>query len=514
MAAAAAVLLLGAPVVAQVADPFAMTTDPADRAVMAEAAATMAGNPDIAQLDALLAKLPRPTPLRGMVQASRAALLSMDDQPRAVAAIEESLRLLPGHPWPKMGAAYIFTFSGSPQRAADLWLEASRIAPQYARTMDNYVLSALVGRLIEIGDPVRADRVRSRMGEIGYAAGLANERSASALSLARDALRNQREDDAAGQVSAIVSPDDLATLYVDNRYRSLWPRIAEWAGVQLQQQSRRYLEDLRRDWISANDFETASGYARQLARFGEYQAIVALFLPLFDRIKLDEPVPDAEFLAPVVARALANLDREPEARALLEKVDASLKTDSTGGLNIDGAYITLAIQRLDWVDVLARSEAFLAKASQLGSDVNSSAVRMVQGFQACALSRSGRVAEAETVVAQVASAGALTPGAAWEMHLCRGDAQAARALLIARLADEKTRDWALATVQPQRADTANPFDREIGLVAQAVRTAPDVIAAANRVGRILPQPVIGDLPAGFDPMQLRPDAPPASPDSI
>lgn len=515
LAAAVAVSLLGAPVAAQGTDPFTATTDPLDRAVMAEVAATVAANPDIVQLDVLLAKLPRPTPLRGLVQGARASVLSQDDDPAdAVAAIEESLRLLPGDPWPKMVAAYIFTFSGSPQRAADLWIEVSRTSPQSARGMDNYVLSALIGRLNDIGDTVRSDRVEARMGEIGYAAGLANERSASALARARDALRNQRNDDALGQVSAIVAPDDLATLYVDRRYQSLWPRIAEWAGKDLDQQSRRYLEDLRRDWIAADDLETASAYARHLARFGEYRAIVGLFLPMFDRMTPDDTSPDAQFLVPIVARALANLGREPEARALLEKVRGALGNDSAGQLNIDGAYITLARQRQDWADVIARSKAFVAKAETLGSGVNSSAVRMTQGIYACALSRTGRIAEAEPIAAQVTVASALTPGAAWWMHLCRGDTAAAQALLVARLADEKSRDWALATVQPARAETGNPNDREISLLAQKVRSAPDVVAAANRVGRILPQPVIGALPAGFDPMQLRPDAPPASPDSI
>ena len=63
---------VGQPSAAQLPNPLAMTTDPADREVMAEAASAVAARPpDIARLDAVLAKLPRPMPLRGMVLLDR-----------------------------------------------------------------------------------------------------------------------------------------------------------------------------------------------------------------------------------------------------------------------------------------------------------------------------------------------------------------------------------------------------------------------------------------------------------
>ena len=49
-------------------------------------------------------------------------------------------------------------------------------------------------------------------------------------------------------------------------------------------------------------------------------------------------------------------------------------------------------------------------------------------------------------------------------------------------------------------------------VAQAVRSAPEVIAAANQVGRILPQPVLAALPGGFDPFRIPPTQQSLGPD--
>lgn len=517
-ASAVALLLAAAtPGVAQVTDPLTTTTDPADRAIMAEAASAIASErPDIARLDAVLARLSRPTPLRGMVQTVRAGVLAAaNDVGPAVAAVEEALRLLPDDPRPKLVASGIFTFTGSPQRAADLWMQASRESPDFARASNRYVMMALIGRLTDAGDRDRADRISARLAEIGYSAGLAPERSSAALAHTREAVRNAQDGEALLGVSAIGDPDDLLTLYVDRLYATLWPRIAEWAGPDLAAQSLRYLEELRSDWVAADDFQTAAPYARRLAGLHAYDAVVGLFLAKFDRLRPGAEQEGAEFLAPVVARSLTRLGREPEARALLAKVAAATPPDDGGnGLNIDAAYLSLDADRMDWPQVVTRADAFLARAHLLGDAINRSAVIQVQAWRACGLWRTGRTDEAQRATAEVLLGERVAPGAAMDMQLCRGDDAAARALVIARLADEATRGWALRFVQPAPDDSATPLDRLMEPLAQAVRTAPDVLAAANRVGRILPQPVDAVLPPTFDPFRVQPRPQPLAPGSV
>lgn len=502
----------------QVADPLAMTTDAADRAIMAEAASAVASRtPDIARLDAVLAKLPRPTPLRGMVQTMRASVLAnAKDAGPAVAAVEDALRLLPDDPRPKLVAAGIFTFSGSPQRAADLWMEASRLSPDIARMSDRYYMMALVGRLGEIGDRARADRINARLAEIGFSTGLAPERSDAALAKTREAVRNHQEADALLAVTTIGDPNDLLTLYVDKSYAALWPRVAEWAGSDLAAQSRRYLEELRADWQAGDDFETATPYARRLASMQAYTVINTLFLPMFDRIGAGIDASGAEFLAPIVSRSLILQGRATEARAVLAKAAAAIPADDQANrLNIDGAYLTLATLQTAWPEVVTRADTFLARARTLGPNINRSAMIQVQAWRACALTRLGRAAEAQQATAEVVLAEALLPGAAIDLYVCRGDSAGARALVRSRLADETTRGWALRYVQPVRPDSvATPLDRLMTPVANSVRSAPDVVAAANRVGRILPQPVDAVLPTGFQPFRARPTGKPLDPDAV
>ena len=512
-----ALLAVATPGGAQLANPIEATTDPADKAVLAEVAAIISSRePGIAQLDAVLTKLPRPTPLRGMVQTVRAGVLASGrDVGPAVTAIEEGLRLLPNDPRPKLLAAGIFTFSGSPQRAADLWIQASLESPDAARMSDPYVMSALTGRLLDLGDRIRADRVNARLGAIGFSAGLAPDRSSSALSRARESLRNQRVDEAVEAVPSVSDPSDLLTLYADRRYSVLWPRISEWAGADLAGQERRYLEELHHDWAAANDFKSATAYARELSDFGAYSAVIGLFLPMFDRFE-GEDYPstreDAEFLAPIVAQALSRLGRKAEALALLAKVANSMPPQDGGNaLNIDTAYLLLASADLDWSQVVTRADTFLARARELGNGINYSAVVQVQAKRACALSRLGRMDEAQQASAVVLGAQGMMPSAAMELHLCRGDVNAARSLLAASLEDEENRSWALQFVQPFPRAASTPHEKLVRPVAEAVLSDPAIQTIATRVGRTLPKPLGTALPAGFDPFRARPRTRPLEP---
>lgn len=496
---------------ARAQDPLVATTDPADRTVMAEAAAAVAARPpDLPRLDAVLAKLPRPTPLRGMVQSVRAeALARTNRNGDALAALEESLRLLPDHPAPKLIGAHILTFAGAPQRGADLWMLASTAAPEMARRSDQYVMGALIGRLREMGDGARADRLEARMGEIGYATALAPARSSAALARVRLDVAAARTDEARSALTGVGDPRHLLELYLDRRYEALWPRIAEWSGPAFQPQLVRHLEDLRREWAAGDNPESAANYARVLAGLGEHKAVVTLFLPALERSDLGPATPGVEFLTPVVARSLASTGRETEARALVARVAALFPGDRTGrDLNFSGALITADLNQHRWGDVLTGSTAWLMKAEALGPSVNDASKLQVRSYRGCALWKTGRRTEAEPEMAAVLLGQAIMPAWALRVHMCRDDQAAARDLLIASLADESRRSWALGIVQPAVLATHNPLADADHAFLETLRRDPEVLAAVEKVGRVLPRPVMQTLPEGFDPFATERTRPP------
>ncbi|WP_019516748.1 hypothetical protein [Sphingomonas sp. Mn802worker] len=508
--------LASLPAAAQLLSPLELTTDPADKAVMAEVAAAVAERPpSLPKLDAALARLPRPTPLRGLVQAARASILNAQpDSKPAVAAVEEALRLLPENPIPKLVATEVFTFSGAPQRAADLWLTVSQQAPELARQSERYTMDALVNRLYDMGDHVRGDRMSARLGEIGFASALAPERSRYALATIRTAMRAGRTADAIAAVPTVGNASDLASMYVNRQYEALWPRIAEWSGGNFDAPRRRYLEELRADWNASQSFETATPYARELAGLQAYEAVVALFLPMFDHLSKETYDAGAETLAPIVARSLTATGRAAEGQALLGRVAQQLPAEAgANALNIDASYATLAAQNTDWSQAISRADTFLARAKSFGS-VNPSAITGIQAYRACALFQSKRLNEAQTTKAEVMLAAAANPSTVAFMLGCMNDAPGLRTLVIDRLADANTRDWALGFLQPCVPDGRVPIEHLTAPVIDAVRADPEVIAAANKVGRILPQPIGGKLPAGFEPFRTPPSSHPVGKDSV
>ncbi|MXO65427.1 hypothetical protein [Altericroceibacterium endophyticum] len=461
-------------------------------------------NPSLDRLDAALAQLPDPTPVRGMVQTMRTKVLGeARQQDAAIEAVEEAMVLLPDNPLPKLFATSLFTFSGSPQRAAELWLTASQEAPELAKQFDQYTLSALLGRLDDLGDHRLIDKVNARLDEIGYDAGLESDRSAAALGRTYEALRAGNEDKAIQLIAEVSNPDDLLTLYVDRRYAMLWPAIADRAGTDFSGLSREYLTKLREEWQASQDFSTAQAYLSALSRRHADRAVVELFLPI-----LVDSTTDAEAeeqwklvqLVPPTTTAMVRIGQAEDALTTLARLDAAFPENMGGNeLNIDAAYIMLAQHRLDWPKVLEWSDGFLTQAKELGYSVNQSATAEVQALRICALSEMGREEEAQKSIAELLGQGTKLAHPVLNMLLCRGDMEQARAFLIERLADDKTRSLALGVVQPAAAPALTPFERMMEPRWQALRRAPDVRAAAEKVGRILPQPVLQTLPEGFDP---------------
>lgn len=450
-------------------------------------------------LNTLLAKLDRPTRFRGIVQVMRASFLADGKPQDAIVAIEEAMRLLPDIAHVKLTAAHIMTYGGAPQRAADLWIAASYQDPGAARLSGGYNLDSLRGRLIDLGDRRRADALSARMRDIGLNEVNAVRESSMTLAGVRARVSAGDIDGARQLIGQVVSPADLIELYVDRRYEALWPAIERWHGVDLVRGQSLYLAALRRDWQAAGTFDTATDYARVLARLRAFDAAVGLFLPRLSGPMLSDEE-DIEFITPVIARSLVGVGRGDEALALLARVEKLIPAEhGTRRLNFGASQAQLNL----WLGRYAVSAGLAAQWVEAGmargTDVNASAMFGVKAVQACALIHAGRAKEAEPIAAAVLLAGAAMPEPAMQVHICRRDAKGARALLIESLKSENRRIWALNWVQPRGAPLPTDHMRAEQAFMTQVAAHPDVRAAAEKVGRILPRALDVTLPSGFDP---------------
>lgn len=504
---------LGAPARAQISLP--PPADATEQALLPEVGALLgSGHADLAKLDALLARLPRPTPLRGMVQLARGVMLNQPDRvAEATMAAEEAARLLPEQPGPKLLLSAILTFAGEPRRAADLWLEASRLSPDMTREGDRYLVDALVGRLNDIGDRDRADLIRSRMAEIGFVASLAPDQSSAALAQVYRAVARQDLDTARTLLPNVANPQQMAQLWVDRRFAPLWPAIAQLGGPSLSQLHARYLTAVRGEWQRERDAETATNYARLLVAARDYRSVVSLFRPLIERDQADTDDPHIWFLVPVVARALAETGRPDEGRALLQKLDRRAVPSAAMRLNATGNLANLSHLTQRWEDAATQAGEWLSLAKRFGPEVNNSAILQVSALRACALAKTGRAAEAAPLVGELMLQQRAVPQPALTYRLCVGDVAGVRSLIVDRLSEEGTRGWALGLAQPAGPPGDLPEELAEHAVLEAARRDPAVRAAVAPVGRILPGPVAVGLPPGFDPDGADPARPP-HPDSI
>lgn len=510
---------IGAAVMLAVAAPSAAQrnlpppADASERALLPEVGDVLGGGrPDMRRLDALLTRLPRPTPLRGLVQLARAMLIGQsNDYAGAVPLAEEALRLLPDQPQPKLLLAELLTFTGAPQRAADLWLAASQQAPEIAREGDAYSISALIGRLTDLGDATRARIVAARMGEIGMVRLLAPDRTDAAMAQVKLLAEKGDWDGARRGLADVARPNALKTLLVDDRYRSLWPAIEAQGGADLEPAQRRWFTAVRDEWQRDRNAETAVNYARLLASVDEYATVVSLFAPMFAGQKLELDDPQIWFLAPVVARATAETGRPADARALLERLNAARDADQTMRLNASGNLANLSYLTQHWDEVVSETATWLRIAKELGPAVNSSAVLQVSSLRACALIKLGRTEDAAPLVGNILLAQRASPQPAMTLFLCQGDLNRLRTLMIARLADKDGRSWALSVVQPGGASGKLPQEVAERQMLDQLRRDPAVMTAAAKVGRILPRPFASSLPSRFDPDGVDQ---PIAPDSI
>jgi tetratricopeptide (TPR) repeat protein len=446
------------------------------------------------RLDAMLAQLPEPTPMRGFVEYVRAVNLAGRQRiPEAREAIEESIRLLPGYSGPLLFASHIENYADRPAPAADYLIRASEIDPQLVRRVPEYELDGIRRRLIAQGERRRLGRLAERMLAIGWEGSEIYLRSALALGAIESKIGN---DDIAGArrlVSRLVAPQHLRTLLIENRYRPLWADVETWGGARQERQWPLYLNELRARFEAGGDAEDARNYVEVLRAANHHATIAREILPLFERLNRTE---DYELLwaATSVADALARLGRWDEIETMFSRAAAIWPLGSdANALNVAGNRARFLLFAGRAGDSAAAFDAVIADATGRLGEVSAEALATMHLYRACALEAAGRRHEASDSVAHVLGFGRATLSA--EMLLCFGRHEAARAALIEGLADESQRSAVLAEIQ--RSDTP-PMQSEYGrLIAtrrQALREDRILLGQAAQHGRVLPHSISAGAP--------------------
>lgn len=441
----------------------------------------------LAAFDDTLAKLSRPTMLRGSVQMARAiALEAMDRHAEATAAVEEAIRLLPGYAGPLLLAANVYLYSNNPGLASDAIVRASEIDPEDVRRLPDYETSAVMARLDAIRDQTRARILGDRLLAIGWTGLGVRSRSELAAMAIRRAVGQGDIDRARSLIPNLLDPGASYDLLADATYRDLWPDLEKWGGPRLSSQWEMYLNEARSRWAASENLERGSDYATALRTAGDYVTLISDFLPLYDKPLNPERDWPLLFVAPKLASALATLGRIQDALALYDKASQVWPIGSSANaLNLYANKATALLYADSPDDALAQIDAAIADSHRWPGEVNVDAIAGMHQARACILHALGRDNEAAISAAVAAQAGHARQRA--EVALCMGRPAEARAALLRAFSIPAERGAAIAFMQPEGSPPIpTAYGRKRRADEDALRQDPQLLAALQPYGRILP----------------------------
>ena len=342
-----------------------------------------------------------------------------------------------------------------------------------------------LGPALASGDKARLDALIDPLVALGLGRDDPSGR-VELVMLAVDArLRRGHLADAAALLEEVNDHDKLVALLTDRRYAALWPAVEKRVGPHMatsdaaaiaiaKERQAAAPEDgrLRRALIHAN---YAAGRLADADKAGADLAVTPAGLQALDQERMWAVNDHA-----LVLDAEGRTDAADARFAAMESVDlASHPWVASGGIFINRVEMLASHGR--WA---AAQQAFPRMADVAALAGSAYAAQLVRKLAICIARGLHPAADVTAKLAELGAHRADNPGAVVDGLVCAGQEDEAAGVLVAMLADEKTRTVAIAAVQPPDHPIADPSSAQRR--AQALARRPDVLAALNRVGRLLP----------------------------
>lgn len=451
-----------------------------------------------AKADALLAELPRPTFLRGIVQLARADLLGYGDrEEEATAAALDAIRLLPGYSEPHYVAAHVATYRDRPLEALDHYIAGAAIDPERVASLSEYEVHSLIIRLIQKRERASLAIFGDMLARAGWKGA---PDTASSLAFARITARLEAGDTAAAVrlVGEVVRPGVFSDLLTDKKYAPVRAAALARSGPRLEKLWPRYLASAQSQWQSDAHTRVRRVYADALVAAGHDRSLIATFAPLFGK-PIDAADDSFLFAAVPVARAYARLGQWQRGYDLLDKVAAAFDRDMTNRLNVTAARAQLLYEEGRSAEALAAFDALIVESRRRAGEVGENNLAIMHGSRACLLDESGRSADAADSWRFLREREGIDPRPLVEALVCRGDLDGAREVIVGALESERIRGTALSMVQPpSRGPFPSEHSRRQAERWERLRSDPELRAAASRYAELRSEPLNAAAPP--DPM--------------
>lgn len=435
----------------------------------------------IEDLDMALARLPRPTRFRGMVQCYRGwALGELDRETEANDAFEECYRLRPDDSYALWAVSSASVARGETRRGARLLIAAIKADPA---PLTNYSRAAMSGLLAQLSY-AREDSVRAELFKTAMAAGYGRDDPAWASAHALDAISTLvaagDRDGAVRMLPQILVPRMGLALLIDRRYADIWPDVEAWAGGDLAAQRDAYVTATRAAYTVDPTLERLRAHVAALEAAGrDDEAIVLLKRAIDDRAGWDSDRYEIIMVAVRLAALYQHAGRSQEALKLLSDMRAAVPiAEFPMAANLLPNLVRLMIDSDRHADALAIIDG------KRPSDEE--AAPFYVALRACALDGLGRTSDAARERERVASAYSANEQAQMIVATC-GSREDRRSFALQQFRSELSRSEALIEWQANR--TRSGATAEVGDPAtlyRALNDDPAIGAEAARLGRVLP----------------------------
>ena len=435
-------------------------------------------------------KLPHPSPEAGLIDGMRGGLLAQLRRPGpALAALQAATAQFSGNPDVfRLWLIYAID-RGDPADLPRVLRRVAEAQPRQIVALAPEWVTAIQQKLRTLPADKRQkplDDVCITLADGGFGLQPRTAQGSHILGCAIRAHAARGEWDAARKGIALnPGTSVLLSIGMDRRYQTLWPEI-DRLGRDAFKASLE--QDLARAEAAAKaapeDFKLASARIDALRRLGRYDQALAVAEPLLaKRSRIETVGDDAFWLINDKATVLRSLGQIDAAIAALDQA-LSFGIDeyrSLAGIAINRAESLIAAGR--HAEALAAMQDLEAKHNSL---INDYGRMFVWGAQACALDALGRGDESRAVAAKMAPKSDESPMAMLQLHACRKDDAAVKALLITILRDPNFRTEALALfVRPKSRSAAQPFQAQVRARVLAALDDPEVQAEFRKIGRTM-----------------------------
>jgi tetratricopeptide (TPR) repeat protein len=298
-------------------------------------------------------------------------------------------------------------------------------------------------------------------------------------------VRLKRVDEAAPYIAELSRYTNLLQLVADRENELLWASSKVQTVLQLQDFPGRQLAAVQKLAVqNPKAIPVVYDLVNSLRLNGRYAEAAKVGQEALNNLAAYEKSAEYEaWLRNGIADALVAQGRFDDANAILQPL---LSMDVKANSFLVNQFINLGSLLLDQ----GRYREAVETAQKAHGSSSSYGEKFIQMVSVCAMSRTGRAAEAETLMGEMLKAPDENHGATLDALMCLKREDEAAALIIKMLESEQRRWPVIDGLQDCRENPNRPaFARELRAVAAKVRDRPDVRKAIDKVGKILAEPV-------------------------